>query len=134
MKKKAATTFILSLFTALGVALSGVSVADIVTIASGADYYSHPRVNNLDEIVWSQTAEGHSTIWSDKRGQVSFSVYHKRENYPDINDMGEIIWRFGDGGKELMELSRTTGASFTMSRVVLLIPITTAIALIITVR
>lgn len=99
MNKKAATTLILSLFTALGIVLSGVSVADIVTIASGADYYSHPRVNNLDEIVWSQTAVGHSTIWSDKRGQVSFGVYHERENSPDINDVGEIVWRFGDGGQ-----------------------------------
>ena len=73
----------------------------IVIVASGADGYGRPRLNNNDEIVWSQRSADDDTytVWSNKRGQVSFNTFFRYDKYPDINDAGEVIWRFGDGGQ-----------------------------------
>jgi len=68
-------------------------------VASGAEYYGRPRINSNCEIVWSQSSKstnGTYQIWSNLRGQISFGNLDKD---PDINDNGEIIWRFGDGGQ-----------------------------------
>jgi len=65
-------------------------------VASGADYYDRPRINNNGEIVWAQGAGGNNYIWSNLRGQISSGG---QDRNPDINDSGEIIWRFGDGGQ-----------------------------------
>ena len=76
-----------------------VTPQDITIIATGAEYYDRPRVNNLNEIVWSQKVDGIVTVWSNKRGQISFGSFGVPDRDPDINDAGEIIWRFGDGGQ-----------------------------------
>jgi hypothetical protein len=65
-------------------------------VASGAEYYDRPRINSNCEIVWSQKSSGTYQIWSNLRGQISFG---NLDRDPDINDNGEIIWRFGDGGQ-----------------------------------
>jgi hypothetical protein len=84
-----------------GAAQSG-DAPTIVTVASGAEWYGSFRLNNNDEVVWSQRIDRKndpSTIWSNKRGQISFNNFSHNENHPDINDAGEVIWRFGDGGQ-----------------------------------
>ena len=99
MNMRAVTNVILSVLAALGMTLVEASVTDIVTIASGADRYSRPKLNNNNEIVWAQTSEDVTTIWSNLREQVSYGSFGVPDNTPDINDHGEIIWRFGDGGQ-----------------------------------
>src|SRR3990172_11249221 len=67
----------------------------ITIVASGAEYYDRPRINDLGEIVWSQRIDGTNQIWSNVIGQVSIGPLDRD---PDINNNGEIIWRYGDGG------------------------------------
>jgi hypothetical protein len=66
-----------------------------VIVASGAQSYTKSRINNNGEIVWAQQNGGVSQVWSNLRGQISVGP---NDHDPDINDRGEIIWRFGDGG------------------------------------
>jgi hypothetical protein len=72
-----------------------------VTIATGTDSYGL-KLNNNDEIVWSQRNEDEDsyTVWSNKRGQISFNRFSKYDRSPGINDAGEIIWRFGIAGQD----------------------------------
>ena len=60
---------------------------------------SRPRLNDHSETVWSQhdsiANEGYS-IFSSERGLIS-SGFHLHD--PDINNSGEVIWRFGDHGQ-----------------------------------
>ena len=103
MDTKIVLPFLISSLIALDSGLLGMSEAHAMKIvASGAEGYSRPRVNNNDEIVWSQSSlsEGViATVWSNKRGQISFNSFGQPDWEPDINDVGEIIWRFGDGGQ-----------------------------------
>ena len=73
-----------------------VQAIPITIVASGADYYDRPRINDNDEIVWSQRSNGSYQVWSNIRGQISFG---QLDRDPDINNNGEIIWRYGDGGR-----------------------------------
>jgi len=70
----------------------------IYIVASGKDYYLRPRINNNGEIVWTQSIKigfpPFYAVWSNLRGQISSGP---QDWDPDINDSGEIIWRFGDG-------------------------------------
>ena len=84
-------------FTALILVIMGVDAAHaITTVASGAESYSRPKISNNAEIVWAQKIGETRTVWSNQRGQISFGYL---DNDPDVNDKGEIIWRFGDGGQ-----------------------------------
>jgi hypothetical protein len=97
MNIKTTLSTLVPFFTALSFVLTGINAAHaITTVASGAERYSRPKISNDAEIVWSQRAGETSTVWSNQRGQISFGHL---DNDPDINDEGEIIWRFGDGGQ-----------------------------------
>ena len=66
-----------------------------MVIASGG--CERPRLNDEGEIVWSKNLGGATYgIFSSARGLIS-SGFCLRD--PDINNLGEIIWRFGDGGQ-----------------------------------
>ncbi|MGD9635893.1 MAG: hypothetical protein AB7G28_11050 [Pirellulales bacterium] len=56
-----------------------------------------PRLNDVGEIVWQQQltfAPNTFAIFSNVRGQLAVGAVAD----PDINNLGEVIWRFGDGG------------------------------------
>jgi len=97
MNIKTILSSLVPFFTALSLVLIGINAAHaITTVASGAERYSRPKISNNTEIVWSQRIGETLTVWSNQRGQISFGHL---DNDPDINDKGEIIWRFGDGGQ-----------------------------------
>ena len=87
---------ILVLFSGL-IIVSNVEVQAMTIVASGADRYERPRINDLGEIVWCQYNDGEYQIMSSSRGLISHGPYNDRD--PDINNNGEIIWRYGDGGQ-----------------------------------
>ena len=56
-----------------------------------------PRLNNYGEVVWAKSLGGYDYgIFSSNLGLIA-TGYVLMD--PDINDNGEIIWRFGDGGQ-----------------------------------
>jgi hypothetical protein len=56
-----------------------------------------PRMNDSAEVVWTkQLPSTNYAIISSTRGEIASSAVTIRD--PDINNAGEIIWRFGDGG------------------------------------
>lgn len=55
-----------------------------------------PRINNAGEIVYTKRMGDEYRVFSNIRGQISAGPLDRD---PDINDGGEIIWRFGDGGQ-----------------------------------
>jgi hypothetical protein len=57
-----------------------------------------PRNNDQGEIVWTERLDVDVSlfgIFSSNRGLIT-SGYVTRD--PDINNIGEVVWRFGDGG------------------------------------
>jgi hypothetical protein len=57
-----------------------------------------PRINDLGEVVWTQRLNVDDklfAIYSSDRGLIT-AGYVTRD--PDINNAGEVIWRYGDGG------------------------------------
>lgn len=97
MKEKAKLALlILVLFLGL-IIVSNVEVQAVTIVASGADNYERPRINDLGEIVWCQYNDSQYQIMSSSRGLISQGPYNDRD--PDINNNGEIIWRYGDGGQ-----------------------------------
>jgi hypothetical protein len=73
-----------------------------VTVASNSSSVGlqRPRMNDLGEIVWSlpRVVGGaigdYVDVFSNLRGQITSNSF---ATGPDINNLGEIIWRFGDG-------------------------------------
>jgi hypothetical protein len=55
-----------------------------------------PRLNNAGEVVYTKRTGDQYQVWSSIRGRISAGPMDRD---PDINDDGEIIWRFGDGGQ-----------------------------------
>ena len=76
--------------------------SSIILLSGGLEYgldsgsVDRPRLNNYGEVVWSKRLEGSTyRVYSSSNGLVSSGINYRD---PDINDHGEIIWRFGDGG------------------------------------
>ena len=92
------SVMIMSIFLYTGIANSSLIVLHTGTeLILDTGNVASPRINNLNEVVWEkQFGYDSSGIISSVDGLVS-SVY--RNHWPDINDAGEIIWRFGDGGR-----------------------------------
>ena len=89
--------------------------AAIVTLDSSGNC-ERPRLNNNGEVVWSKRLEiNNIAIVSSTRGNIiSGGIFRA----PDINDTGEIIWRFGDGGPGANGISSNyRGIIFTSSRI-----------------
>lgn len=59
-----------------------------------------PRLNDLGEVVWAQHIAPTMPmfgIYSNQRGLIKSGLSIRD---PDINNSGEVIWRFGDGGQD----------------------------------
>jgi hypothetical protein len=71
---------------------------EVTVVASTSTFrLSRPRINDVGEIVWSQRQTiGAETIYSNLRAPI---VTNEISHEPDINNLGEIIWRFGNGGQ-----------------------------------
>src|SRR3954447_5669239 len=73
-----------------------------VTVASNSSSVGlqRPRMNDPGEIVWSRprvvggVVGDYVEVYSSLRGQITANSV---ATDPDINNLGEIIWRFGDG-------------------------------------
>ncbi|MEJ2653506.1 MAG: hypothetical protein P8173_17485 [Gammaproteobacteria bacterium] len=97
MKEKNRTILLVLIFISGLMVVRSVEAQAMTIVASGADYYERPRINDLGEIVWCQYNAGEYQIMSNFRGLISHGPYNDRD--PDINNHGEIIWRYGDGGQ-----------------------------------
>lgn len=90
----------------MGIFLStGIANSSLIVLHNGTEFIldtgevAPPRLNNYDEVVWSKRLDKSTAtygIFSSIDGLISSGYVLKA---PDINDAGEIIWRFGDGGR-----------------------------------
>ncbi|MHC4167444.1 MAG: hypothetical protein ACYSWQ_10840 [Planctomycetota bacterium] len=92
MKKSSITIIVLTLV--LLICTTDVQGGITILDSGGVE---RPMLNNHGEVVWTRSlGSGNYGIFSNYRGQIA-SGYVFRD--PDINDDGEVIWRFGDGGQ-----------------------------------
>ncbi|MGD2093835.1 MAG: hypothetical protein PVH77_02395 [Phycisphaerales bacterium] len=109
MKKSSITIIILIL--ALLICTTNVQGGITILDSGGVE---RPRLNNHGEVVWTRSlGSDNYGIFSNKRGQIATGYVI---GDPDINDNGEIIWRFGDGGQGANGVaSNYRGVIFTSS-------------------
>ena len=118
-KMKKSSVIILVLTLALLICTTNVQGA--ITILQGriaildSGGVERPRLNNLGEVVWTRSlGGGNYGVFSNNQGQIASGYANNRD--PDINDGGEIIWRFGDGGQGANGVaSNYRGTIFTSS-------------------
>jgi hypothetical protein len=114
---RAMVVCIVSALAFLGSICNNAEADSVVLLSRGGEhtldsgYVGCPRLNNYSEVVWSKYLGGYTHgIFSNINGLVSSGL----DRDPDINDHGEIIWRFGDGGQEANGIkSSRQGVIFT---------------------